>query len=400
MLSPTYLSGVADEVIEVYSQVEQDIADDIVRRVIKMGYVTDTAKWQYERGRAFGYFQDDVAGTLSRAGATSRRQINQIMAASAKDSLAYDDAIYKLAGLKPLPIAKSPNMQALVLQGTDRTLRLLSNFTKTTATTSYDAFGIILDRAYIQIMYGAFTPQSAILRAVKDLASKGITKIAYKSATGHVSYDNIDVAVRRAVITGVNQSVSKLQLARAEDMGCELVEVTSHSGARPSHAEWQGAVYSLKRSGRRDYPDFYDVTGYGTGEGLCGWNCYHSFYPFFDGLSIPAASKDPSADMGKDNNEEYELSQRQRYYERQIRAAKREASTLNTAMESAKTEAEKAMYYDEFQRASVKLKRREAALKTFLDENGRTRDWYRLQTGSWNRSVSAKAAWANRKTRK
>ena len=400
MLSPTYLSGVADEVIDVYSQVEQDIADDIVRRTLKMGYVTDTARWQYRKAQEFGYFQDDVAGILSRAGARSRRQIKLIMSQAATDSLAFDDAIYKHVGLSPLPVAKSPALQALLLQGTDRTMRLISNFTKTTSTMSYEVFGSILDRAYLQILSGAFSPQTAIYNAIRELSEKGITRIAYESAAGRVSYDNIDVAVRRAVITGVNQSVSKLQLARAEEMGCELVEVTSHSGARPSHAEWQGQVYALGNSGRHDYPDFEDSTGYGTGEGLCGWNCYHNFYPYFDGLSTRSFSHDPSADAGRDNDADYELSQKQRYYERQVRAAKREASTWNAAVESARTEAEKAMYYDDFQWASVKLKRREAALQDFLNENGRTRDWYRLQTAGWNRSVSAKAVWANRKATK
>lgn len=399
MLSPTYLSGVADEVIDVYSQVEQDIADDIVRRTLKMGYVTDTARWQYRKAQEFGYFQDDVAGILSRAGARSRRQIKLIMSQAATDSLAFDDAIYKHVGLSPLPVAKSPALQALLLQGTDRTMRLISNFTKTTSTMSYEVFGSILDRAYLQILSGAFSPQTAIYNAIRELSQKGITRIAYESAAGNVSYDNIDVAVRRAVITGVNQSVSKLQLARAQELGGELVQVSSHSGARPTHAEWQGGIYCITGT-KRGYANLVDVTGYGSGDGLCGWNCYHSFFPFFEGLSTSSFSRDPSADEGRDNDDDYALSQKQRYYERQIRAAKREASTLNTAMESAKTEAEKAMYYDEFQRASVKLKRREAALQTFLDENGRTRDWYRLQTGSWNRSVSAKAVWANRKARK
>lgn len=396
MLTPTYLSGVADEVIDVYSQVEQDIADDIVRRTIKMGHVTDTAKWQYRKAQEFGYFQEDVAGIMSRAGAKSKRQIKLIITQAATDSLVFDDAIYRHVGLTPLPAAKSPAMQALLLQGTDRTLRLISNFTKTTSTMSYEAFGSILDRAYLQILSGAFSSQAAIYRAIRELSEKGITKIAYESAAGQVSYDNIDVAVRRAVITGVNQSTAKLQLARAQEMGCRLVQTSSHSGARPTHAKWQGGIYAIEgRHGK--YQNLVDATGYGSGDGLCGWNCYHSFFPFFEGLSTSSFSRDPSADEGRNNEKDYELSQKQRYYERQVRAAKREASTWNAAMESAKSEAEKAMYYDDFQKASVKLKRREAALQSFLDENGRSRDWYRLQIGGWNRSISAKAAWANRK---
>ena len=212
----------------------------------------------------------------------------------------------------------------------------------------------------------------------------------------------MESSVRRAVITGVNQSVAKLQLARADEIGCELVEVTAHSGARPSHAEWQGQVYSLTHS-RSDYPDFYDSTGYGTGEGLCGWNCYHSFFPFFDGLSDRAFSDDPSRDAGRDNDEDYELQQKQRYYERQIRAAKKEVATWDTAVQEAKANGDAGLEkdaYAEFQRQSVKLKRREAALNQFLAQNGMHRDWIREQTGGWGRSLSQKASWANRKAQK
>lgn len=398
MLTPTYLNGVAEEVVEVYSQVEQDIADDIVRRTLKMGYVTDTAKWQYRKAQEFGYFQDDVAEILSKAGAKSKRQVKKIMTQAATDSLAFDDAVYRLAGMTPVSVVKSPALKVLLLQGTDKTLRLVSNFTKTTSTMSYEVFGSLLDRAYLQILSGAFSPQTAIYRAIRELADKGITRIAYESAAGNVSYDNVDVAVRRAVITGVNQSVSKLQLARAQEMGCQLVQTSSHSGARPTHAEWQGGIYCIEGS-KRGYANLVDATGYGSGDGLCGWNCYHSFFPFFEGLSTSSFSRDPSADAGRNNSDDYALSQKQRYYERQIRSAKREASTLNAAVEAAKTDAEKAMYYDDFQKASVKLKKRETALQDFLNENGRTRDWYRLQTGGWNRSVSAKAVWADRKAK-
>ena len=174
-------------------------------------------------------------------------------------------------------------------------------------------------RAWLQVNTGAFSYDQALRGAIRDLAEKGIGGVAYPS--GH--HDKMDVAARRALITGLNQTVADLQLARADEMECDLVEVTSHAGARPTHAVWQGQVYSL--SGKHPhYKDFRDETGYGTGEGLCGWNCNHSFYPFFEGLSHQAFERDPAARLGKSNDQVYEESQRQRYYERQIR--KRSAS--------------------------------------------------------------------------
>lgn len=395
MLRPEYLACVADPVVEIFSQVEQDIVEDIARRVVKNGYLTDTARWQVQKGREFGFLREDVNSIFTQATETTKREISKIMSEAGTRSLAFDDAIYRAAGLSPIAVNKSPALAAILLQGTDTTLGLISNFTKTTAQVSTIAFNNILDRAYIQILTGAFDPNTAIKRAIKEIATTGIDKIAYPSGAN----TSIEAAVRRAVTTGVNQSVGKLSLARAEEMDCELVETSSHAGARPSHAEWQGRVFCIKGHHKR-YGDFYRETGYGTGEGLCGWNCYHSFFPFFEGLSSSSFSRDPSKDAGRNNDEDFELQQKQRYYERRIRAAKKECATYNAAMDAVANDGLYDELYREFQQASVKLKNREAALRQFLSETGRTRLNDREWTGGWNRSVSGKAVWADRKSRK
>lgn len=394
MLTPEYLMQAADPVVEIYSQVEQDILEDIARRVVKTGYFTDTAQWQLKKAKEFGYLQGNVQDILAKATGLSQKEVQKLMTAAGTKSLAFDDAIYKAAGMSPVAVSQSPALMAMLLQGVDTTMALIGNYTKTTAKVSTVAFNSILDRAYIQIISGAFDPTTALKRAIKELATSGIEKIAYPSG----ATASIETAVRRAVTTGVNQSVAKLQLLRAEEMGCELVETSSHAGARPSHAEWQGKVFCIKGHHKR-YGDFYRETGYGTGAGLCGWNCYHSFYPYFEGLSTPSFSHDPSKDAGRSNDEDYERQQKQRYYERKIREAKKECSTLDAAMKAAQSDELHDELYKEFQRASVKLKQREARLREFIDETGRTRLRDREWTGTWNRSTSSKAVWANRKAK-
>ena len=97
-----------------------------------------------------------------------------------------------------------------------------------------------------------------------------------------------------------------LQLARMEEMDCEFVEVTAHEGARPTHAVWQGRVYhrggAVVQDGER-YEDFETATGYGTGPGLCGWNCRHNFYPFYPGVSgcSPPCARTGARLSGKDS---------------------------------------------------------------------------------------------------
>ena len=123
---------------------------------------------------------------------------------------------------------------------------------------------------------------------------------------------------------------------QADELGSDLVEVTAHAGARPSHAVWQGQIYS--RSGKsRSYPDFVQATGYGTGAGLGGWNCRHSFYPYFEGTSRTYSKELLDSYQAQNYTyngrkmTEYEASQMQRGIERQIRRWKRENAAMQAA---------------------------------------------------------------------
>ena len=382
MLQPEYLMSVADPVVEVYRQVETDILNDIVRRISKTNTFTQTASWQLQRAKEFGYFSGDVTSILAKATNMSEKEIKRIMAESGAKALAFDDTIYKAAGLTPIKLTESPALMAMLLQGTSDTLQLLSNFTKTTANTANICFNNILDEAFLKILTGTFDPITAIKTAINKIASQGINKIAYPS--GYEA--STEVAVRRAVVTGVNQATSKLQLERASEMGCDLVEVTSHAGARPSHAVWQGQVYCINGT-TREYGNLAEETGYGEGDGLCGWNCYHSFYPYFEGLSTQAFVHDPSYEyLGKSNDEMYDEQQKQRYYERQIRAAKKECEVYSAAMNACDNPQLKAEIQDNLLKSSNKLRSRESKLNEFLEKTGRTKDPTRVYVGGWSRN--------------
>lgn len=288
-------------------------------------------------------------------------------------------------GFAPSDISTNPALLNLLNAGYRQTLGSWKNLTRTTANTVTRQFEDALDRVWLQVSSGAFDYKTAVKRAVDDLASKGIKAIRYPS--GHT--DTLEVAARRAVLTGVNQTAAKLQIARADEMGCDLVETTAHPGARPSHAEWQGQVFS--RSGRSPkYPTF-ERTGYGTGAGLCGWNCRHSFYPFFEGLSDRAYSRSYLDDInardidyrGKKYSR-YEINQQQRALERRVRAAKRkylaeDAAGLDTSA------------------AAAELNHARQKLKAFVQATGGRADSARESVSGFGRSQASNASWAARK---
>ena len=272
-----------------------------------------------------------------------------------------------------------------------KTNGLFSNFTMTTANSAGQIYSRILDRAYMQVTSGAFTFDQALRMAVSDLARNSIEKLTYESG----SVSSAESAARRSLMTGLNQTTAQLQLMRADEADCDLIEVTAHLGARPSHAVWQGMVYSRNGSSSR-YRNFYEATGYGTGEGLCGWNCYHSFFPFFEGLSRRTFSKKISGG-GKTNEQVYEESQRQRTLERAIRASKRTVAVLDEAMKAASDPQLIESLRQEFNQASITLNNRRRRLEAFLLETDRRESPIRIYVPGFSQSTSSKAVWAARK---
>ncbi|MGN0642252.1 MAG: phage minor capsid protein [Huintestinicola sp.] len=229
----------------------------------------------------------------------------------------------------------------------------------------------------------------AIYSAVKELTDKGITRVTYPSGR----HDNVDVCVRRAVLSSVNKSCCDIQLDLANEVGSRYVEVSAHFGARPSHAEWQGQIYSLVK-GDPKYPYFYEATGYGTGDGLGGWNCRHNFFPYFDGIDTPYHTPEFSK---TENNEYYALTQKQRAYERAVRDSKRQLAALDGARQAAEDPALRAKLDSDFARRSVTLKNREERLDSFIRDNNLQRDNSRVRVAGFGKSVSQKAVWAERK---
>ena len=279
MLTPEYLQSVPDAMVELYAQAEADILADMARRINGFDMFIPSAQYQMQMLEEMGALRSDIVTKLSRLTGKSKKELTAIMREAGVETLAADEAIYKAAGLSSSPAAASSAVQEVLAAGLKKTNGLFTNLTKTTANTATKQFERALDRAYMQISSGAIDPATATKNAIKSLAKDGVGAITYPS--GHV--DSLEVAVRRATITGVNQTCLKVQEARADELGVDLVETTAHAGARPSHAEWQGQIFS--RSGKSSkYPDFVQSTGYGTGAGLGGWNCNHSFRPYIDGM--------------------------------------------------------------------------------------------------------------------
>lgn len=271
MLKPSEYDVLCDQLISIYAALDESIIEDITRRLLKTGTVTDTAKWQTERLQQSGMLYEDILAEIAKRTDTTQNHVRTLFEDAGVQSIRNDNRYYNAAGLEGIVKLSDAALQTLHA-GFVKCAGNLQNLTLTTANTAQQAYLNACDLAYMQVTSGTMDYRTAIRRAVQNTASEG-SFVLYPS--GH--RDRLDVAVRRSVLTGVGQTVRMLSESNAQDMGCDLMEITAHAGARPSHAAWQGQIVSL--SGRKGYLSKSDI-GYGTGDGFGGWNCRHDWYPF------------------------------------------------------------------------------------------------------------------------
>ena len=337
MLNPSYLLHAVEPAEEIAEQLHKDIMDRIIERILirfERGddyILTAQDKWQLETLQQAGFLLDDIQEEIAAATGRMQSEIAEAMEDAGVRALEYDDRIYREAGLNPVSLVQSPYMIQLMQQSYLATLGEWENFTRISKRAVHDLFVGACDTAYLRAMTGMISPAQAVREALEEMISGGV----YVEYPGGRT-DTIETATARAVRTGISQASGKIQTARMDEFDVDLVLVSSHLGARPEHAEWQGKVYS--RSGLNPkYPDFVAVTGYGTVTGLCGANCRHNFSPYFEGMDNPFDRYDD-----EENLKEYELSQRQRTLERRIRKTKRETMNWRTAADSEKDQDRKA----------------------------------------------------------
>lgn len=389
MLPPSYLDAMPDAFVQLAQQVEDEILQDVARRIGKMGTLTETADWQLWRYQQTEAVRENVVKLLAKYSGKSEATIRRLLKEAATEAMEREDAIYYHYNLEPTPFEESAALNNLLNAGARQTCGTWRNLTATTANTVSGAFERTLDVAWGKVATGAFDYKTAVKQAVDSLADE-MPEITYPS--GHT--DTLEVAARRAVLTGVNQTAGKLQEARMDEMNVEFVETSAHGGARPSHAEWQGRRFH--RGGAVDYlgkhyPDFEQATGYGTGAGLCGWNCRHTFFAVFPELGDPPTWTEESLQELNARNIEYngklytqyEINQMQRARERNVRKWKKRY-LAESAAGSDTTD------------SAVRLKAARQSLSEFAKATGGRVDSARTSVHGFGRSASSKAAWAVR----
>lgn len=321
-----------------FRELEQRIMSDIVRRISINGEITRAADWQVTRIAQLGESKREIKKAIKDTLGLSTKEVNHLYKDVLRKGYERESELYKYKGRTQIPFAENHELQQLIGAVSKQTDGELKNITQSLGFAKRGADGKLeftpvadyyqktLDSAMLDISSGAFDYNTVLKRMVKEMTNSGLRSVDY--ATGHSN--RVDVAARRALMTGMSQLTAKVNESNAEQLGTETFEVTAHGGARPEHQEWQGRWYTKD--------ELESICGLGEVTGLCGANCYHDYYPVVPGISEPTYTAEQIEEFNRKENEpveyngktytKYEATQRQRKLETTMRAQRQEIKLL------------------------------------------------------------------------
>ncbi|MBP0982723.1 MAG: hypothetical protein J6A19_03280 [Oscillospiraceae bacterium] len=236
-----------------------------------------------------------------------------------------------------------------------------------------------LDAAHMKVVTGATDYMTAIRQACNKLAASGVRTIDYESGRS----DRVEVAVRRALMTSVSHITQRISEQNAEEFGADGWEISAHSGARPSHAIYQGRQFPNSKYDSIVKPLIED------------YNCRHSAYPIIIGISEPTYTEEelrnidppPFTYEGRKYTA-YEAQQQMRKMERAMRKQKDRCIVADAAGDE-----------DTFTAASIKLRRQKDIYEDFCKAADSYTQYERTFVAGYNRRLAGKAGAVTRKQR-
>lgn len=398
--TPELLDSLPESLAGLFRNLEDTLLEEICTRLNAADELNEVTVQDIRALRSHGIDLEEIEKAIREQTDIGEEKLNKLLDDVVERNQKYYNELIDLARVTaPETLVDAATVDAIRRQTVDvyRNLTASMGFLVDAGRTMLkpaEAYQWALDNAELQVQSGAISYNQAIRDAVRQLADSGIKTVDYES--GHV--DQVDVAVRRAVMTGTNQLCQRYAEQSTEYLKTDLVEVSAHIGARntgagpENHESWQGRIYRWSekpKTSNGDYPDFIETTGYGTGPGLGGWNCRHHFSPFIENVMERTYTDEQLESMKGENRkftfegkeyDGYQATQKQRQIERTIRALKRRQIACKAAG-----------LKDEEQATTTRIRRLNAKYKAFSKAAGLPEQRERIKVYQPGQNTVAKA---------
>lgn len=425
MLKPEYFDGKEQRLIELYRQLEDYILSDIAGRLLAAGEMSGTADRLLYKLRMMGENRRAIENKLSKMTGLARHELKKILQDAVMTSWNNDQK--SMAQWVWNNVVKSPLTNPAVIHIMDAQYKKsqgeLYNLTRSTMDQSQKDLINMLDEADMRVTSGVQSYSAAICDILDRYAGKGI-EISYPTGTKRT----LEAAVMCCVRTSMAQMAGQVTLEYTKQAGTNLIITSAHPGARftdhdepANHMSWQGRIFfisdadlerftevkgEIEASGETaggsqnegKYPDFVKATGYGTGEGLAGWNCRHSFGPYDERIGNPWRDKDGNLIDGAGNKidseeskQRYRNSQKLRAMERAIRRTKTQLLVKQKEIDMVAETDVKIILREDYDKLAYKLRQQNKAFNEFAEKNDLRKQYDRIKVSSFKRTQAAKA---------
>lgn len=340
MRSQGELEQIPQEVVKQISELETRIMTDIVERIHKNGFSSASSDWQITRLQQLGESDENIQKMIRQALGDIDVSLDKIFSDTVYEEYYGHARSYKLFGREQIPFEQNTQLQELIGGIRQQTGDTFRNMTKSMGFAIKDPisgkitysplmkfYQDTLDAAMWDLLSGGFDFNTILNRTVSRMTTSGIRWIDYDSG----NRNRVDVAARRAILTGFRQIQGKINEQVAQELETDRYEVSAHVGARPTHQPWQGRVYTMQQ--------LIDICGLGEIDGLHGINCYHDYQAFPPGsirtytdeqLEQMMREENTSKSYGEKRYRTYEALQKQRYMERCMRKTRQEIKLLKS----------------------------------------------------------------------
>jgi len=334
MLTPEQITVFGDQAQKLAEPVTEFLIKDIARRIAEAGQLTSTAAYQVWRTQQLGVSQRELKKQLRKILKVSHRELRQMLTQAAE--VGYDFDIKRLPYVQALPFDQNASLQKVVEAAVKLALDDFTNLTQTLgmidphgiALPLQDAYRSCTDFAFKQIITGAADYNTAVRRATKNLAERGVLTIDYQSGV----HTSLEAAVRRNMMGGLGLMQEQISQSNHDALGCDGWEISAHANSAPDHEPIQGRQYTDAE---------YTALNNSLVRRIGTLNCGHAAFPVILGVNEPQYTPEQLEQLRADNEKGvtidgkhytgYEATQMQRKLERAIRKQKRRVLTAEAA---------------------------------------------------------------------
>lgn len=405
MLKPDYFYGKTDKLVEMYQDLENWIISDIVTRLIKSGELSGTADRELWKLQQMGLHNTEIVKRIAEMSGKSRNEVRRLLRDSVMTSFSDDKEVLTRISASDIISPLKNNMAILAMNAElIKTSGELDNLTKTTINQTQKDLLNMLNEVDYRVASGMQSYSSAVCEVLDRYAESGVM-VEYPAGTKR----SLEAAVRCCIVTSMNQTAAQVTNVYIAQNKIEYVLVSAHPGARydkkdptgiSSHNHWQGKAYKIIGS-EPGFPNLLESTGYtidpktGTGTvvnllGLHGYNCRHSHGPWRKGMVNKYLDENGNVNINADESQKlYDLQQKQRLLEREIRKTKREIMAKKQELDMIAETDVKEILQPQYDKLAYKLRMQNKRLQLFCKNNDLQLQGDRTKVSGFSKKQSA-----------